>query len=97
MASMDERGRLRALALIEGTSLLVLVGVAMPLKYLAHLPQPTRVMGILHGLAFVAYGAALADAYGARLLTARQVALSLLGAVIPGGSFVVARWLRRAE
>lgn len=97
MVGPDERARLRVLALIEGTSLLVLVGVAVPLKHLAHLPQATRVAGMIHGLAFVAYVAAVVDAYGARLLTARQVGLSLLGAVVPGGSFVVARWLRREE
>ncbi len=46
-------GFLRAAALAEAVSYLVLLGVAMPLKYLANLPMAVRVVGSLHGLLFV--------------------------------------------
>jgi integral membrane protein len=44
---------LSVLALVEGASLIALVGVAMPLKYLAGLPEAVRVVGISHGSLFL--------------------------------------------
>jgi len=52
-------GFLRAAALAEAVSYLVLLGVAMPLKYLANLPMAVRVVGSLHGLLFIILCAAL--------------------------------------
>jgi integral membrane protein len=85
--------RLRLLAYAEGASLLVLVLIAMPLKHFAHVPSATRVVGLLHGIAFLAYVAAVFDSYGARRLTGRDVSLAILAAIIPGGTFVFARRL----
>lgn len=56
---------LARLGLIEGLSLLLLIGVAMPLKYLAASPMPVRIGGMLHGLFFMAY-------VGLLLVTARR-------------------------
>lgn len=44
--------RLRLLALAEGTSLLLLVGVAVPLKHLYGNPALVRAIGPVHGLLF---------------------------------------------
>jgi integral membrane protein len=89
----DPIARLRRRAWVEGVSLLLLVGVAVPLKHLAHLPAATRVMGLVHGLAFLMYGISIFEAWGAGALGARRAALALGAAVIPGGSFVFARTL----
>lgn len=40
---------------IEGFSLILLIHVAMPLKYLAAQPIGVRIFGMLHGLFFIAY------------------------------------------
>lgn len=48
-------GRLRILAFVEGVSLLVLVGIAVPLKYGFHLPLLATVMGRVHGLLFLLF------------------------------------------
>ena len=40
---------------IEGVSYLVLLGIAMPLKYFANMPMPVKIVGYLHGILFVAY------------------------------------------
>lgn len=45
---------LRRLCLIEGLSLLLLLGVAMPLKYLADQPLAVRYVGLVHGLLWLA-------------------------------------------
>lgn len=86
--------RLYLLAWLEGISLIVLVAIAMPLKYLAHQPAPTRIVGLIHGLAFLAYAVVVLDALGTRRLTGRYAALAMVAAVIPGGTFVFARRLR---
>jgi integral membrane protein len=48
-------GRLRLLGLAEGLSLLILVGIAVPFKYLGHDPTLVRAMGPVHGLLFLLY------------------------------------------
>ncbi|GGE97988.1 DUF3817 domain-containing protein [Hymenobacter cavernae] len=48
-------GRLRLLALAEGTSLLLLVGVAVPLKHFYDNPALVRAIGPVHGLLFVLF------------------------------------------
>lgn len=43
------------LAIFEGISYLVLLGICMPLKYIWDIPEPTRPVGMIHGVLFVAY------------------------------------------
>jgi integral membrane protein len=54
---MDSRllKRFRLVATLEGISFLVLLFVAMPLKYFAGMPKAVSVVGMAHGLLFVAY------------------------------------------
>ena len=46
-------GRLRLIGWWEGVSFLVLLGVAMPLKYIAGWPKAVSVVGMAHGILFV--------------------------------------------
>ncbi|HLS96030.1 integral membrane protein [Sphingobacterium allocomposti] len=48
-------GRLRLLGYMEGISLLVLVGIAMPLKYWAGNPELTKLVGPIHGALFLLF------------------------------------------
>lgn len=43
------------LGMVESLSLIVLMTVAMPLKYLYDQPLPVRYVGMAHGLLFVVY------------------------------------------
>ena len=45
--------RLRTNAFVEGISYLVLLLIAMPLKYFAGLPLAVRISGAIHGALFV--------------------------------------------
>lgn len=47
--------RLQAASLVEATTLVLLIDVAVPLKHLAGQPGAVTVMGPAHGLAFAAY------------------------------------------
>lgn len=48
-------GRLRIIAFLEGMSLILLLFIAMPLKYGLGMPQMVKSVGMAHGLLFVAY------------------------------------------
>ncbi|WP_028668022.1 DUF3817 domain-containing protein [Runella zeae] len=48
-------GRLRLLAFLEGVSLLILVFVAVPLKYFAHFPVMVKILGPIHGALFLLF------------------------------------------
>ena len=48
-------GRLRFIGMAEGLSLLVLLGIAMPLKYLADSPGVVAVVGPMHGFLYMVY------------------------------------------
>jgi integral membrane protein len=48
-------GRLRVIGFLEGISLLVLTGIAMPMKYAADNPSMVKIMGPIHGFFFVIF------------------------------------------
>jgi integral membrane protein len=55
MLLTTELGRLRLLAFLEGISLLVLICIAVPLKYGWHNPAMVKFMGPVHGLLFLLF------------------------------------------
>jgi integral membrane protein len=88
---------LRIAGYVEGVSYLLLLGVAMPLKYLADLPLAVRVMGSLHGLLFVVYVVVAVRAARSRGWPVERLLEVLAAAVFPLGPFVLDRRLRRDE
>lgn len=48
-------GFLRITAILEGISYLVLLLIAMPLKYFFDFPSAVTIVGLIHGFLFVAY------------------------------------------
>ncbi|MBW6424909.1 DUF3817 domain-containing protein [Rhizobium sp. XQZ8] len=57
---------LRWLVIAEAMTLLILVLVAVPLKHLAGISEATRVMGPVHGLAFLGFCWAVTRSAGER-------------------------------
>jgi integral membrane protein len=86
--------RLRVIGWLEGTSYVLLLGVAMPLKYLAGQPAMVRVVGWAHGLLFVLFIAAVFDAARRHGWSAGRVMGALIASVLPFGPFVLDRRLR---
>lgn len=83
----DPVGLLRPVALAEGVSFHLLLGVAMPLKYLDGQPEAVRLAGTVHGGLFVVFVAALGYAAYARGWSWRTVAAMLVAASVPLGIF----------
>jgi integral membrane protein len=89
--------RMRAVSLLEGTTLLLLLGVAVPLKHLAGIPIATAIMGPIHGIAFVLYIWMLVQTVSIGGWTRAAAARMILAAFIPFGAFVNERALARRQ
>jgi integral membrane protein len=90
-------GRLRAVGMVEAVSFLLLLGVAMPLKYFAGMPVAVKIAGWIHGLLFIAFGLCLLVAHGERRWSMRWSALVLVAALLPFGPFVIDRRLKSEQ
>ncbi|MDD2292401.1 MAG: DUF3817 domain-containing protein [Aliarcobacter sp.] len=55
----DTFSRFRLISLIEGISFLILVFIAMPLKYMAGIPLAVKIVGMAHGVLFILFVIAL--------------------------------------
>jgi integral membrane protein len=83
--------RYRILAFTTGVMLVLLVFVAIPLKYFAHHPGPVSVIGTAHGFLFMVYLVTALD-IGIRLRWPwLKLGLVMLAGTIPFASFVAER------
>ncbi|MGY5882257.1 DUF3817 domain-containing protein [Modestobacter lacusdianchii] len=80
-------GRYRVMAYVVGVMLLVLVLVAMPLRYLADVPEVSAVVSPIHGFLFIVYLATAFDLALKARFTAKGTVLVLLAGVVPFVSF----------
>ena len=92
-----ELSKIRAFALIEGATLLLLLFVAMPLKYKLGIPMAVSVMGPIHGIAFMLYLSVLGLAFVDKNLTALTLLVGAVAACIPFGSFVFERVMLKPD
>ena len=88
--------RLRFLALLEGTSLVVLVFVAVPLKYLFQQPSLVQILGPVHGILFIlfiidALRTGIEESWSFQKTTWKL----LLACFIPFGTFYIDRIILR--
>ena len=77
----------------EGVSFLVLIFIAMPLKYMMDMPLAVKIVGSIHGALFVAYVLLLAIAHiKLKLKISLSIGLFLLS-LIPFGTFYLNKFL----
>lgn len=78
----------RWLGRFEGSSFILLLLVAMPLKYIWGKPEAVKIVGMAHGVLFLLYLFA-ANFVGQQLNWSKKVwALSYVAAVLPLGTFL---------
>jgi|688.fasta_scaffold1215912_2 integral membrane protein len=89
-------GRLRLIAFLEGFSLILLVGIGMPLKYLKNDPSVVKLLGPLHGALFTLFILVLLnEAFSRKWKWSMTALILLIGSFIPFGTFYVDnRWLK---
>lgn len=90
-------GRLRLIALYEGISYLVLLLIAMPLKYFADLPMAVSIVGALHGLLFVLFLIAVAHVMIVHRWSVLRGLGALIASLVPFGTFVLDVQLKRDQ
>ena len=90
-------GRLRAIGIYEGISFLVLLLIAMPLKYYAGLPQFVKWVGSLHGLLFALYLLAVLHVTIVHRWSIFKVLGAVIASLLPFGTFVLDFRLRRQQ
>lgn len=80
-------GQLRLLAILEGISYLLLA-ITVPLKYWYDMGMPNRIVGMAHGVLFIAY-CIWVVVYGREVKwKLSTIAWSLLASIIPLGTFI---------
>jgi len=83
--------RFRVMAYLVGLMLLVLVGVAMPLKYLAGRPHVGDLVAPVHGFLYIVYVLATLDLAFRCRWSLLRTGLVLLAGAVPFLSFVIER------
>jgi integral membrane protein len=83
-------GRLRIIGFLEGISFLLLLFIAMPMKYLFNNPEPTRMIGSVHGALFLlflinAISVSIAENWQFKTRTWKVI----LASVLPFGTFYI--------
>jgi integral membrane protein len=86
---MSTLKKFRIIALLEGISFLLLLGIAMPLKYIYGLPVAVKIAGMAHGIFFIAFVFLLMQIRSEKNWSARKTALAFLSSLLPFGTFVL--------
>lgn len=84
-------GRFRLVAILEGISYLLLLFVAMPLKYGMDMPIAVRIVGSLHGALTIAYVIVLLHAMVVQSWSIPKSGLAFIASLIPFGAFIFDR------
>ena len=79
---------LRWTALFEGTSLLLLLFVAMPLKYYAEMSEAVRIIGPIHGVLFLVFIGLILWHFLKSELGLVKTLLGFAASVVPFGTFI---------
>ena len=87
----------RKIAFAEGVSFLVLLLIAMPLKYLANLPIAVTIVGGLHGLLFVGFIVMAWEVKNEYKKNWGWIAKSFIASILPFGTFVMDKQWRKEE
>jgi integral membrane protein len=81
----------RIIALLEGLSYILLLGIATPIKYFYNDPQYVKMLGMPHGLLFVAYIVLAILLKNEQAWTKKQFGHILLASIVPFGTFYIDR------
>jgi len=89
--------QLRWIGIAEGVSFLLLLLIAMPLKYMYDYPLPVKITGWIHGLLFMLYIAAVLRVAFAMKWKFSRIALFLSASVLPLATFILDKSLKEEE
>ena len=90
-------GRFRMAAITEGISFIVLLFIAMPLKYIAGDPRAVLYVGWVHGLLFMVYILILIIVAIKLEWKFKKTVIAFLASLIPFGTFILDKSLKKEE
>lgn len=76
---------------IEGYSYLLLLFVAMPMKYMMGIPVATKIVGSIHGILFIAFIYLLIVAWQEAKWSFKESIIFFVASLIPFGTFFTKR------
>jgi integral membrane protein len=88
---------LRIIGISEGVSFLVLLLIAMPIKYLLGIPEAVKLVGWIHGVLFIAYVIAVFLSIRAMRWGIFGVIVALGASLVPLGTFLLDKQLKRRQ
>jgi len=89
--------RFRMVAIAEGISFLILLLIAMPLKYMFDIPQAVKIFGWVHGALFVTYIYLAFGVFTSFKKDLLWLGKAFLAAILPFGTFILDRELKMEE
>lgn len=87
---------LTLLGYLEGTSYLLLLCIAMPLKYMLGMPEAVKYIGMAHGVLFIAYLVILLSTANKIKMPLWAMPLGVIGSLLPFGPFVFDAQLKKS-
>lgn len=87
--------RFCTIALLEGISYLLLLFVAMPLKYLLDWPWAVKYIGWIHGILFISYVFYLLACWRIYKWEFKRIALFFLASLLPFAPFIVEKQVKK--
>ena len=79
---------LRLFSILEGTSLLLLLFIAVPLKRMMDMPEAVTVIGPIHGGLFILFNLILIWAVIKHGLKIKHAIIGFIASLLPFGSYV---------
>ncbi|SHG41271.1 integral membrane protein [Salegentibacter echinorum] len=89
MTLVKQKQTFKYISILEGISFLLLLFIAMPLKYIWDLPQMVEQVGMAHGVLFIAYVMGAIWLFKPLNWNIKQLALILACSLVPFGPFYV--------
>ena len=83
--------RFRMVGIAEGISFLILLLIAMPLKYMFNIPEAVKIFGWMHGALFIGFIYLAFEVMGALRKNIGWFAKAFAAAIIPCGTFIFDR------
>ena len=79
--------RFTSVAFVEGISYLLLLLVAMPLKYFANIPEAVKYVGLAHGVLFVLFCFYLLKVWIGLRWSFTKALMAFIASLVPFGTF----------
>jgi len=81
----------RKISFLEGISFLLLLGIAMPLKYIWNMPEMVQYVGMAHGILFILYIVGAYFLYHQLNWSFKTLAIVMVCSILPFGPFYAER------